>query len=78
MKQLREKFKDMEKKCAAVSLQAKSPETSSPSNPSPQYNYTSKRGRGRFFKKAKDHKVGAEAEVFIMIEVVVDQRWFSA
>ena len=78
MKQLREKFKDMEKKFAEASLQAKSSETSSPSNPSQQYNYTSKRGRCRFFKKAEDHKIGAEVEVFIMIEIVVDQRWFSA
>ena len=56
MKQLREKPKDMEKKFAEASLQAKSPETSSPSNPSPQYNYISQRGRGRYFQRGSQSR----------------------
>ena len=48
MKQFREKFKDLEKKFAEASLQAKSSEpSSSPSNPPQQYTSTYPRGRGR-------------------------------
>ena len=53
MKQLREKFIDMEKKFGEASLLARSPEFSSPSNPSPQYSYTSQRGRGRHFQTGR-------------------------
>ena len=48
MKQFREKFKDIEKKFAEASLQAKASEPSiSPSNPPQQYTSTYPRGRGR-------------------------------
>ena len=56
----------------SVSLQAKSPETSSPSIPSPQYNYTSQRGRCRSFQSGRGSQ--GRAGVFIIIKVVVDKE----